>query len=280
MAELKQVLSIAGVPAVFAAKARAFFKAHRESRMGKGRWWLNFSKWLLPVGYVGSAGALVGILGLLIGLPFSEVLMFFGIMAGIPTLIGGYLAKWHGQGFLDAPEVVPDVQALLRALADDWAARLPLDGTLDLREASVAVSSERSATSPYSGASKLYYRHPWFRAAGRLVDGSVLAIEGIALVKTKSGAVIRTQQQLKGRLRPGTLLKAHTWRGERSFGRLQAVVSRDAGTPEVLFWAPVTHMDEVLPDLEALVWALAGRDPAGKRGARDDAGGAVGPALS
>jgi hypothetical protein len=267
VAKAERVLDVAGVPAVFTAKARAFFKALRDERLGEGRQQLTIATWVLRLGYGALGAAVVGVIASFAGIAGAEIPAMVGVPVGLILLLGGHLTRSSAQGILAQPDVAPDLQALLRALAADWAAKQPLDGVVDLREAKDAVASERSATSPYSRATKLYYRHRWFRAAGRLVDGTHLAIEGTALVKTKAGHPIRRELQLRGRLRPGALLGRPTWKGGRDFGRLHTVVDGD----ELLFWAPVEAMDEVLPDLERIVRKLAGLPD-------EPGGGAVGKA--
>ncbi len=237
---------LAATPAVFKAKTRAFFTSHREAREAKARKYRAMSGPLIGVGVVASVIAVGAAL-------FDFPVGLFGLFIGIPGLIGGIIARVTAQNLEANPEAAPDVQTMLKAVQPEFHPKGTIRLSLDLREASEATEPERSTTSPYSGASKRYYRHRWLRIAGPLADGRPFALEATTLAKTKSGATIRTTLQVRGRLAVGR----GGLDGPRCFGPLTAMGVKRNGRPEVIFWGEVGDMDDFVPALRELGEAIA-----------------------
>lgn len=246
-----EVFELAATPAVFKAKSRAFFAGHRQAREARARKYRAMSGPLITVGVVASVASLGATLLV------SEVGLF-GLLLGIPSLVGGIMTRVSAQNLEANPEAAPDVQTLLQAVQPEFHPKGTVSLKLDMREASTAVQPERSTTSPYSGAAKRYYRHRWLRIAGPLADGSKFALEATTLEKTKSGASIRKSLQVRGRL----TLRGKGLKGPRHFGPLTAMgVTRD-GRSEVIFWGQVGDMDDFVPALRELGQAIAASGPA------------------
>lgn len=253
-----EIFPLAGTPAVVGAKVRAFFQEHREARLARAG---RLRAWGRPL--VG-LGILVTVLSAGIGAyglstdnePLALAMM--GLLLGVPAIIGGAFMLSGAQDLDQSPDLVPDLQGLLRAVLPELHPKGKVVGEIDLREASRACSAERTAKSPYSGATKAYYRHRWFRLAGQLADGAPFAIEATSLVKTKGGGVVRKTLQVRGRFVAlgGQLDDFY------AFNRLRAVGSTRDGRSEVLFWGTVGALDEIVPDLQWLGWTIVGAESA------------------
>lgn len=81
----------------------------------------------------------------------------------------------------------------------DVHARSPLLGFRDMGQAH-DTKPERSAKSPHSGATKTYHRHHWGQLFWAFADGNMLALNVVDKVKYKSGAEVKREHQVRGRL--------------------------------------------------------------------------------
>ena len=125
--------------------------------------------------------------------------IFAGI-AAVACLVGLFWSLgsvWELEEMLDRGG---DVHHAFVELLDDIHPRARVRGRVDLSQVTDG-ESYRSRTSPYSGATKLDYRHRWFELRAPLVDGGCLALELTSLAKVKSNTTIRRELQLRGRYR-------------------------------------------------------------------------------
>lgn len=120
---------------------------------------------------------------------------------GIGAIIGYFILRYmgahqHVEGLVRAE----GFEQALNLLADDLHPQVLLAGQVDFRP-SDQQKPYRTATSPYSGASKQYFKFPWLQLQTTLRDGNRLAIKIKEKMKTKSGSSVVEEQRFQGYLR-------------------------------------------------------------------------------
>ncbi len=149
------------------------------------------------------------------GLGFAFLIGFLALVLGGAT-IG--LLEWA-----KAPDPTlvraRALHAALTGLMVDVHPRAPVRGVIDLGDPT-GTTPRREARSPYSGARKRYYRHPWLRLTCALADGTCLTLAASSHVKTKGGTRVREELTLRGRIAaPGRATpRAGTEGGVRAVG--------------------------------------------------------------
>ena len=185
----------------------------------------------------------------------AVVLFIVTLILGIVSLVFFFKSRARH----DELDRARDIEGMYRALRDDLHPRTRITSRLDLSEVTEGTP-ERQANSPYSGAVKRWYRHAWLDFGWAFADGNLLRLELIDLVKTKSGAEIRREHQVKGHLKVNG-------RVYRAVGPSEELQLRTATKPlkdgfMVYFWGTVETHDDLLNELKLLYGAL---DPHGVR---------------
>ncbi|MEB3221773.1 MAG: hypothetical protein VKS61_06805 [Candidatus Sericytochromatia bacterium] len=240
-------LEARGTPAVVGAKVAHHFGLHRQARAAAAHKARRFGWGLVAAGPGGVAlAAALALLTEFEAWPVPAILGVVALVAGAAVIADAN----HRQR--TEPEARPSTQRLLAQLLEDFAPKTKLHLQLDARSASVATEAERTATSPYSGREKRYHRHEWLTLKGWLADGHLLGLAFTQLQKVKSGATMRDQLQVRGRLRLAGDREAPKLPGNLQRLHVQCV----PGRPEVLFWGELGVEDDVLSDLGRLLEAL------------------------
>jgi hypothetical protein len=234
-------LRVDGGHTAFAVKLRAFLEAedqaHRREQRRARTWGLGFG--------------LFGLLGvpLIMKLGDSDwvfvpiIVIGIGFIGAIFNLIGA---------FDQHDELVrgKEIQAAFDRLKVDFHPKTPIKGEVDIGEAT-DTPTERTATSPYSGATKRYYRHTWLDLRWAFADGNLLALSITDLVKTKAGSEIRREHQLRGLLRvnPG-VYRASAEPNPVGVSGLRVMTAEHDGATHIYFWGTIDGMADVMPAIE------------------------------
>lgn len=204
--------------------------------------------------------------GLLL-LPAALLLIFLWVMAFIAghpivivffmgaVLIGAIAVTDLKASFTRHDELAraKQVQAFFERLRQDLHPHTKVKCRVDLGEATAQIP-ERSGNSPYSGASKLWFRHPWLTLRWAFADGNHLSLTLIDLVKTKSGTEIRREHRVKGHLRVNPAIYGEA--RDLQLRRLQFTSQQGEHGTDLWFWGTLKSHDELLVELQALYSCL------------------------
>lgn len=148
------------------------------------------------------------------------------------------------------------VEAFFDRLRPDLHPRTTVSSRLHLGEAT-DTPHERSANSPYSGAPKRWYRHKWLSLRWAFVDGNFLYLELTDLVKTKSGAEIRREFQVKGYM----LVNPEVYQpvSDLDVSTLPVVVKKTDKGDQLWFGGYLSTHDDLLPALQSMYKSLTPR---------------------
>lgn len=194
--------------------------------------------------------------------PFQDLWTGAGTLLAAGAIIGGGIWGLRNVprmlGFDPQLDRTREVLALIAAMAADWHPESPVSLRFDLRELE-DTAPRRKGTSPYSGATKKWYRLPRLELVGMLADGTMLDVLMLESAKTKAGSYVRHRHKLRLRLRPGQA--AWTGAEELKLGWAKAfsVARMGAKQGEMLVWGDMRRPDEVLPVLQAIYQQLGPR---------------------
>jgi hypothetical protein len=241
-----RVLKVDSGHQAFAVKLKGFLHAHDEDdkqrRRTKGRWAIAVLAGVVALGYL-------GYLGLMNDIGFAPL----AFVAAIITLVFGLNLLFEANAKHDELARARQVEAFFDAVRPDLHPRTTVKSRIDLGEAT-DTSPERHGTSPYSGASKHWYRHTWLDLRWAFADGNYLSLSLTDLVKTKSGSEIRREHQVKGEL----WINPDVYRDVRKV-RLRSLKMTMRKTDKgwhIWFWGVLKSHDDLIQELKLLNAAL------------------------